>query len=423
MARDPLVTEAAQRSRSLLRRAVQPYGFNASVSEEHYSLWTRDMAFLALGANATDDPTLHDAVRASLLTLQGMTMNNGAMANMAMPPDYWDWGECGTTDASCLYTIAAAQHLATFPDPKLRAKLWPTLRRLDEWLQAQDTSGFGLITSHNDHDWMESSFNRGGKVLYVNALYLRHVRAMYELAPDPKAAADYLRRHETLRQKFNDFFWPHEGFEYGELLRGSSHYPPREGPIRFGHSASQLAYRAAIRPDRGHYISHMNFGQFVDECDVLGNVLAVLFDLATPERGKLIMQYMLDAHANTPHPSRTYLRPMEAGDPANMYHPEQEVHQDPRWRTPPGTYHHGAAWPFIGGLFSLAEHHVGRTREAATTLHDVAGALRLGRTTEWEFPEWIGLDGTPSEIHDQTWNAGTYLAAHARIVEDRPVHL
>jgi len=406
------VHEAATQARRLMHRAASPHGFLASATEEHYGLWTRDHAFTSMGANVSNDPGLVAAVRSGLLVIQPMQAATGQLPSACRPPDYWDWGESGGADPTTLYTITAAQHLAEHPDTELCAHLWPTLQRADQWLQCQNVTGFGLISSPNGNDWMESSFNRGGITLYNNVLYVRHVRAMAELAPSEEAAAPYHARHALLTRKLNDFLWPQSGFNYGDMLLGNP-YPARDAPITFQHSASQHAHAAAVRADRGHYVSHYNFAQFVDECDVLGNVLAVLFDVASPDRARRIMAFLLGSDATTPYPARTYLRPIPSGDPTELYHRAQDEFQDPRWRNTPGTYHNAGVWPFIGGLYVAALHHVGMVDEAAEAMEALAAAVRLSRSGgEWGFPEWIALDGTPSEIQDQTWGAGTLLAAY-----------
>jgi len=149
---------------------------------------------------------------------------------------------------------------------------------------------------------------------------------------------------------------------------------------------------------------------------VLGNVLAVLYDIAPPDRAKQIMSFLHAHGAADPFPARTYLRPLRNGDNARIYHKVQDRFQDPRWRNPPGSYHNGAIWPFIGGLYVSALQHVGMVDEAVASMRALAEAVRLSSNDEpFGFHEWIGLDGTPSTIRDQAWSAGTFLAAYHRL--------
>ena len=166
----------------------------------------------------------------------------------------------------------------------------------------------------------------------------------------------------------------------------------------FPHPIGPAARRAAMRADRRHYLSHVDGGRYVDECDVLGNVLAVLYGVASPERSRLIMEFLHRSAAATPYPMRTYTRSFDAGDRWGMYREDLEAFQDPRWRNPPGRYHNGGVWPFIGGLYVVALHRVGMVSEAGAEMARLAAANRLSRGSGpgWGFHEWIdAVPGSP----------------------------
>jgi glycogen debranching enzyme len=122
---------------------------------------------------------------------------------------------------------------------------------------------------------------------------------------------------------------------------------------------------------------------------------------------------------------RTYTRSFEAGDRWAMYRQDLDAFQDPRWRNPPGRYHNGGVWPFIGGLYLVALHRVGMVDEARAEMARVAAANRLSRGSGsgWGFHEWIDArTGEPEGAPGQSWSAGAYLLA-LEVLSGRPVRL
>jgi len=397
---------------SVLRAAAAPEGLLASAELPHYAaVWTRDVAFAALGANVSADPELVEAVARSLVGLAQLQAGTGQIPNAWWPRRaYWDFHESGCTDATCLFVVAASQHLRAHPDPRLRRRLWPHLRRAIHWLEDQDANQFTVIDSPAGGDWMDSTLQRAGKLLYVNALYHRALLGMVDLTPGD--AETYRSRAQLLRRKIDLLLWPEAGTDHGELLDGAGHPPSAEAS--FPHPVGPAARRGAMRGDRRHYLSHVDGGRYVDECDVLGNVLAVLYGVASPGRARAIMEFLHQSPAATPYPMRTYTRSFDPGDRWGMYRQDLEAFQDPRWRNQPGRYHNGGVWPFIGGLYVVALHRVGMAAEARAELARVAAANRLSRSSGpgWGFHEWIDArTGEPEGASGQSWSAGTYLLA------------
>jgi glycogen debranching enzyme len=422
---DAEVTAGHDAALEVLRASAAPEGLVASTGIPHYrSLWTRDVAFAAMGANVCGDASLADAVRRSLLSLQEVQAGNGQIPNDYWPARrYWDFHEAGCTDATALFIVAANQHLSAHPDPRLLSRLWPGLRRAHAWLGYQDANQFSVIDSPMGGDWMDSTLQRSGKLLYVNALYLRATRGMAEMATATDEAETYRKLAERLRRAINTLFWPTRDLDHSSLLEGVEH--PPEAELAYPHPVGPAARAVAIRPERDHYISHVEGGRYVDECDVLANVLAVLYDVADGVRARRIMASLHRGAAARPYPMRTYPRSFAAGDRWGMYKHDLEAFQGERWRNPPGSYHNGGVWPFIGGLYVVALDRVGMAAEARAELRRLTAANRLSKDgRDWGFHEWIHAEtGEPSGAPRQTWSAGTYLLAVEALHGSRPVHL
>ena len=407
----------------MLRAAAAPEGLLASAELPHYAaVWTRDVAFASLGADVSGDPEVVEAVARSLVGIAQLQTASGQIPNAWWPRRaYWDFHESGCTDATCLFVVATAQHLQARPDARLKRRLWPHLRRAMRWLEDQDANQFTLIDSPSGGDWMDSTLQRSGKLLYVNALYHRALLGMAELAPGD--ADPYRSRAALLRRKIDLLLWPEPGTDHAELLDGAGHRPG--AGAGFPHPVGPAARREAMRADRRHYLSHVDGGRYVDECDVLGNILAVLYGVATPERARTIMEHLHGSAAATPYPMRTYTRSFDPGDRWGMYRQDLEPFQDERWRNPPGRYHNGGVWPFIGGLYVVALERVGMAAEARAEIARVAAANRLRRDSGpgWGFHEWIDArTGEPGGAPGQSWSAGTYLLA-VEALSGRPISL
>ncbi len=397
----------------VLKRSASATGFVASSADAHYtSLWARDSAYSIMGAVVSGDAALAAASRASLLTLAKIQADNGQIPDAYWPArDYWDWGEAGSTDASALFVVAAGEYLRNYPDAGLRAQLWPHLVKAVQWLETQDANQFGLLDSPEGGDWMDSSLCRSGKVLYVNVLYQRAVAILGRLAHEQAESIAYGEQAARIKERINFLFWPERGPAYSGVLR---HHRGRMTVEGFPHPASPAAWENAALDDRKHYISHVQWGRFVDECDTLGNILAVLFDIAGGARAERMMRHLLEDGAAAPYPVRTYTRSFRADDRWGMYKEVADQFQGERWRNPPGSYHNGAVWPFIGGLYVDALRRVGMEQEAASELQRLAEANRLAADGgEWGFHEWIHAEtGEPGGAKDQTWSAATFVLAH-----------
>ncbi len=385
-----LVAECRERSRDLLHRAAGPAGFVASPEDDHYdAVWVRDAAVACLGAHRTGDPALLAAARATIETMLGHPGPAGQVPNTVWRDGTADWGEAGAADPSAWAVIVTADHHAATGDTTLLTAAAPLLRDAWTWLASQDPANTGLVSSAPATDWMDSSLQRSGWVLHVNVLAAWAAGALEALAGViGPVAADAARRRERL----DAIFWP------------------APGAAEFRHHASQAAYAAAVRADRRHYLSHVSHAAFVDRCDVLANLLAVVSGVASADRAGKIVDGLHEMRVAEPHPTRTWDEPATADhDPWQMWDRAAERHIPERWRNPPYRYHNAGVWPYVGGFHAAALAVAGRTGAARLLLERVAAANRIGG---WGFHEWLdGRTGEPGGARAQAWNAGAFLFA------------
>lgn len=402
----------ASKSIELLRRAARPEGFAASPAFEHYhGIWARDAAIAGLGACRLDERDLRGAVAATLRTLAQRSSDKGQIP-AAIWPDrvYWDWGDAGCVDASAWFVIALGEYTNATGDEQIAAELWPAALRALEWLSYQDVNNFGLVDSPAASDWMDSSLSRSGKVLHINVLYYwaaRHAESMADvLGERPPLDA------EGIRDRINLLFWPRPGRSLMGMLDHVA-YPGDTQPDRLPHPTAEAAYAEAARANREFYGAAFDYGNWVDQCDVLANLLAIVSGVTDDDRANRILDYLRDEAVAEPYPSKTWPHSIEPEhDRWGLLDVEADRLQDPRWRNPPGQYHNGGIWPFIGGFHVAALARLGRSDEARGTLARLAEANQLGAAGPWGFHEWLHADsGRPGGAPDQTWNAGAYLLA------------
>ncbi len=416
-----LVDTCYQKSVELLKKNSLPQGFVASSATPHYAAtWARDACITAIGANLTEDKELLQTSKNTLLTLARLQAPMGQIPAVYWPQrSYWDWGEAGATDASAWFIIAVEHYYQTSHDKKLLKELYPSVQKAFCWLRSQDASNIGLIDSPQAGDWMDSTLNRGGKVMYVNALYYWAALAIRGLGRDLKdknTSADVA----DIKFKFNLLFWPPVDSDYSDLLRHVGY--PKNAQASFPHPCSLAAYQEATR-DRRFYLSHVAYGTFADVCDVLGNSLAIMFDLADQQQAASILRYFSDRAVSQPYPAKCLAEPVTGqNDRWGMLKSNVEQFQSPPWRNPPYCYHNAGVWPFVGGCYVLALARSGQADLARAELARLAAANKLGTQGDWEFPEWLHAQtAAPSGAKYQSWNAATFIMAYHAISAGKPV--
>jgi hypothetical protein len=299
--------------------------------------------------------------------------------------------------------IALAEHVAATGRDAIAAELWPSIEGALSWLRHQDVTGTGLVDSPAGGDWIDSTLRRSGRVFHVNVLYHWAAVGAAGLASRLERAVPVAP--EPIKGHLEALFWPEPGSDLADL--SIAEYP-EEAIRRFPHPLAAAEFARVSRADRSHHLALVAFGRFVDRCDVLAEALAIASGLNTTRAG-----VVLDAIAGCvdPYPSRNWPEPFLPHEAGTLFDPDADALQDPRWRNPPGSYHNGAVWPYIGGAHARAAAVAGRHEEAASLLGAVAEANALD---DWSFPEWIHRDtAEPGGARRQVWNAGAYLWAYA----------
>jgi hypothetical protein len=96
----------------------------------------------------------------------------------------------------------------------------------------------------------------------------------------------------------------------------------------------------------------------VDYCDVFGNLLAILLDVANPAQEKRILDYLHQVGIAEPYPVRVLNPVIHPGNKDwREYYRNNNLNL-------PEQYHNGGIWPFVGGFYVAALVKAGRMDEA-----------------------------------------------------------
>jgi len=267
-------------------------------------------------------------------------------------------------DPTALFLIAARGYVERTRDLAFNDRFDIVIDRALRWLATHDHDGDGIIESYWLADWMDSIL-KANKIFNLNVIYcegLRAAAALKRAGGRTEAAADLDRMADRLRERLQTFW---NGQYFVDWLFGAQ---------RGGFSAD-------------------------------GNVLAMLFNIATEAQARRILAYIetrgLDAEA-----------PLRVCDP--VYSP---------WRVFPmyyvagiPDYHRTMIWPWLGTLNAVCKAQYGDRDGALADLARIGG--------------WYLRHNGVNEVYDQTgkpisrvfytaeipfaWNAGVYIyAVHA----------
>jgi hypothetical protein len=326
-----------------------------------------------LGARFTRDEQIHAALLASIELLRCNQATNGAIPNnvdsMTLRPNFRAYADAG------LWWIIGSSLLA--PDPEATSAV---LR----WYDCQDVDQSGLISMQESADWQDLFCTRG-KGLYLNCLYVLALRA----------AGDH-ERAQLISEKINRFMW-YDGD--GEMLRHIAHTFSTESKQQ----QDSLGRRRWL-PVKKHlvkekyYLPYLGFRAVGEWFDTLGNLLAILSDVANESQTATILDF-IERH-------------QLGAAPIESLTPVVEPH-DSDWRNYygmlnlPHCYHNGGVWPFIGGFYVAALVKAGKLKQAVNALERLTTLNRTGGFNEWHHGKTI----EPMGAMDQAWSAGMYVFA------------
>lgn len=401
------IEQAYDAAQQVLRACASPLGLKASALNQGYPhVWARDAPITALGALITGDEALLQACRASLTTLGNHQSDLGMLPlNVDTRTGSVTTENAGAIDANMWFVLGHYAHHRHTNDTALLRTEWPRIQAALLWLRYQDMNDCGLLEAPEAADWADLYATRYN-TLYANALYVGTLEAAgYLGAVLGEDATPHQVRANDVRRKINMLLWldrPWDGQRFGARLETLK-------ALRL--EWFLLHQQTATQTEKPYFLSWAGFREFGDTFDGFGNMLAILFGVASETQTRSILDYAHAAGANEPAPLKAFYPPIYPGERDwRDYYRSRNLNL-------PHQYHNGGIWPFLGGFYVLALQRAGDHQKAQSMLHSLAKANKLGRTQPWEFNEWLhGRSGRPMGHPMQAWSAGMYVCAYHAVI-------
>jgi glycogen debranching enzyme len=401
---------ALEKAQSILRSECSPIGLMAS-PEGYPHVWARDSVVTSLGALLS--PGHEACLRMSLQTLSGQQSELGAIPNnVSVATGRLDHTNAGSVDSNLWFILGHLFQYRVSGDKTFLQAQWAALEQALLWLRYQDSNDCGLLEVHEAADWADLLANRFN-VLYDNVLWYATLRSMAEMAQAlERDGSRYAHMADDVGHKIRFVLWvgPENEAKWGPNFPDHTEWTHTEWThtewthTEWTHTLSQVGPVLVKRP---YFLPYVAFRDFGDYCDVLGNLLSILFDVASPVQEKRILDYLHQVGIAEPYPVRV-LHPVIY--PGNK--DWREYYRNNNLNLP-DQYHNGGIWPFVGGFYVAALVKAGQLEEAQRQLEKLAEVNRLGLEEEWEFNEWChGRTGRPMGYPHQAWSAGMYVFAY-----------
>ncbi len=409
---------ARKRAEELLLKNGSEIGLLGS-SQAYRQVWARDSMICGLGLLAMDSEEGRKIHRRSLETLRKYQSKLGKIPhNVGLPTEfdpaliayggkfteetefkpYIDTAHEGCVDGNLWYIIGQYYNYLITKDLDFVRESWESIKKALLWLEYQDSNECGLLEVHEAMDWADLFANRYN-VLFDNVLYVAVHKCMCDLAKALNEPSDkYDKLYKDKHKKINMLLWV-----------GVEEPKDKEWIIR---ERKEWLYPTTLVDtllvQRPYYLPYMAFRDYGDRFDTLGNLLAIIFDIADETKMEKILEYIRQAGLDAVYPLRS-LHP--------VINPQEKDWRDYyllRNLNLPYQYHNGGIWPFIGGFYVAALVKAGKLEEAKLQLKRLTDLNKKGRKEEWEFNEWFhGQTGEPMGYAGQSWSTAMYIYAYS----------
>ena len=386
-----------------LKKTITPLGFAAcslddnesnGTDENYYSVWSRDGAVTIIGSLPliAQDDEIHQCQRRTLETLLSHASPAGQLpANVRIAdgsPDYSGVGGIASIDSGLWVIIAFYAYVSHTRDIDFLRRYIDTLQGAMDWLSAHDSNNDALLEIPEAGDWTDL-FGRSYNVLYDEVLWYRTnicFGRLLQMLGDEQRAGDYLRWARVIRREILANFWPTTQKQFYET-------------VSFAEQQFSIG-------DARYLLAQITPFDFSWRCDTLGNVLAFLYDVTTPQQAGQTFRFMWGVGVNDPHPIANLYPVVTSGDSDwRSYYAVNLLNL-------PHHYHNGGIWPFVGGHWVRFVNKLGLRDLALQELYRLAQLNKLGVQSEWEFNEWAhGRTGRPMGKAYQAWSASEYIRA------------
>jgi len=353
--------EAYEQAIKVLEKCATLHGFHAS-NPGYDAVWARDSMITSLGASLLGRK-FQNTFKQSLLTLAKHQSKKGQIPNavdlFSKRKGHVDFK---SIDSSLWFIIGYYIYKQRYNDsPPLKNQI----QKAFTWLTYQDMGNDGMLEQLPTTDWQDAFPHRYGHTINTQALYYRTLN----IIGNNKQAGELKK---IINEDKEDGLW------------NENYYLP------------------------WRWKNHNKYQEKGEWFDSLGNILAILFDLADKSQAEKILTKIKKSKIDSPYPIKAIFPPIKKGSKD-----WQDYFLDCDAREP---YHYlnAGIWTYIGGLYILALIKYKKLEEARKQLNKLAEA----NLQEPMFSEWLnGKTGKPGNVAsgqngNQAWNAGMYIVAY-----------
>lgn len=354
-----ILDEAFYKAVETLKKCSTKNGFYASGGYEGYdAVWSRDSMITSLGASLL--PEFKEVFKSSIKTLAKNQSKNGQIPNAV---DKWSKRkphiDFKTIDSSLWFIIGNYIYKNRF-NKKLFKKYKENIEKTLIWLRCQDLGENGMLAQLPTSDWQDAFPHRYGYTINTQALYYK----VLNLRGNKKEAYNLKK---LVNEDKEDGLWLEDYY---------------------------VSYR---------WKNHGKYKEIGDWFDSLGNLLAIIFDLADKKRGLKILNYIEKKRINKPSAIKCIYPPIDKK--SNYW---QDYYLDCNAGIP-NNYSNGGIWGYIGCFYVLALIKYKQYKKAGEELKKIAEF-----NLKYNFPEWIHAIKKTAEKNNQfqAWEAGMYILAY-----------
>lgn len=380
----------------LLHNNKGPFnGFPRTAGWGYPEPYTRDLMIASLGILLTDNQELIDSLRNVLEALAKIQTEHGHIHGWLREDKISD----DSSDTTPLFILAVG-----FFREKTGEKdfLEEAVKKAMTWMKYQSPNDSGLVYQSKANDWRDEQWFYG-TCIFVNTIVYSYLKIF-----------DQSERAELIRKLIN---CPVIGNEKSPCIHSGLLTTHKN----FYAICVFKTCKTYVIDTRGESIYDRWF-------DLLGNSLAILSKIASPEITENIiswvekqckrMQNRQELALDLPPVFFPYIYPYS-------FDPNKYIgcaHYD--WYNNPGEYHNGGIWPFVCGFYVAALVAAGKMELAEKKLAALTDLVKLKREPSlpdeqeklkdipFGFNEWIrAQNGVPMGENWQTWSASMYLYA------------
>lgn len=353
-----ITDEAFENAKKIIEKCITPNGLFASGGIKGYNaVWSRDSMISMIGASLIDDNKFKEVFSKSIKTLAENQSKNGQIPNCV---DKWSERkphvDFKTIDSTLWFIIGNYLYKERYNDDSLLKKYKTNIEKALFWLRCQDSGEIGILAQLPTSDWQDAFPHRYGYTINTQALYYKVLNLVQN---------ESIKLKSIVNNDKDNGLWNKEYY---------------------------YSYR---------WKNHGKYKELGDWFDTLGNLFAIIFNLADKNKSDKILNYIDKNKINKPCPIKAIYPTIQKN---SKYW--QDYYLDCEAKTP-NHYLNGGIWGYIGGFYILALIKLGKMKEAEKELEKLAE-----RNLNGNFPEWTNPITKEHHGSLQAWEAGIYILAY-----------